>query len=117
MKYSILIMMKSTAAWLSYSKDYRKRLTEEVLFPLLHKFTDQLQIRVFSAEAFHAGVSDYIQVETTDLEAYYHFIQELRASKIFSEELFTMEDVIVSCENGFREFNEKARLSATAHLN
>jgi hypothetical protein len=107
MKYSILLLTQSTPKWLSFSKEYRNRIFSEIVYPLLQKYTDRLNIQVFSAEAFHANVSDYLLVETIDMEYYYRFIQELKSSKIFSEELFILKDVIVSSENGFREFNEK----------
>ncbi len=109
MKYSILLMMQSTPRWLAYSKDFRNRIFTENVYPLLQKFTDRLNIQVYSSEAFHAQVSDYIQVETTDMDYYYRFLQQLKSSKIFSEELFVLKDVIVSAENGFKEFNEQMK--------
>ncbi|HRH60362.1 MAG TPA: hypothetical protein PL045_07315 [Chitinophagaceae bacterium] len=109
MKYHILVMMKATPKWLAMSKTYREKFFTDVVYPLFISFTPQLQIQLFSAEAFHANVSDYITIETTELQHHYQFMQQLRSSRIFSDGYFELADVIVSAENGFRKFNEEAR--------
>jgi hypothetical protein len=63
---------------------------------------------LFNAEPFHASVSDVITIETEKLEVYFHFLQDLKSSRIFSEEYFQLQDVIVGMENGFTKFNEIA---------
>lgn len=109
MKYQILLQMKSTPKWMGLSKAYREKVFTDVVYPLFLDYTDDLQIQLFSTGAFHASVSDVIDITTEKLEEYYRFLQELKSSRIFSEEYFQLHDVIVGMENGFSKFNEDAK--------
>lgn len=113
MKYQILLLLKATPKWLGLSKAYREKVFTDVVYPLLFLFTDKLKIQVFSSEVFHASVSDTITIETENIQEYYRFFQQLKSSRIFSEEYFELNDVIVGLENGFRQFNEEARKEKT----
>ena len=107
MKYQILLLLKATSKWLGLSKAYREKIYTDVMFPLFVKCKADLKIKLFNAEAFHSSVSDVINIETENLEVYYHFLQQVKGSRIFSEEYFEVRDVIVGMENGFRKFNEE----------
>ncbi len=107
MKYSILLMLKATPKWWVMNKDYRFNTFRQFLFPLLVSYSDHVQFKVFNAEAFHAQVSDFFVVETTDLEQYHHFLKELKATKLFTNEYFELNDIVMGAENGFREFNQQ----------
>ncbi|MBG9375723.1 hypothetical protein I5907_05725 [Panacibacter sp. DH6] len=109
MKYQVLLLLRATPKWMGLSKAYRDKVFTDVVYPLLLNYTQVLQIKVFSTEAFHASVSDVINIETENIEEYYRFLQQLKSSKIFSEEYFELHDVIVGMENGFRKFNEDAK--------
>ena len=109
MKHQILLLLKATPKWLGLSKDYREKIFKDFMYPLFLKFTNELKIQLHNSEAFHATVSDVINIETENLKIYYDFLQQLKSSKIFSEEYFELRDIIVGIENGFRKFNEDAR--------
>lgn len=61
----------------------------------------------YHSEYFHSKVSDFILVNTTNLEDYKRLIELLRDSKIYSEPYFEIIDIIVGQENLFEDFNEK----------
>jgi Darcynin, domain of unknown function len=107
MKYNILLMLKATPKWWVMSKEYRNNMFKQFLFPLLASYSEYIQFKVFNAEAFHASVSDFFVVETTDLEKYYRFLQELKSSKLFTGEFFELQDIVMGAENGFKEFNSQ----------
>ncbi|QEC68013.1 hypothetical protein FRZ67_12125 [Panacibacter ginsenosidivorans] len=117
MKYQILLLLKATSKWMGLSKAYRDKVFTDVVYPLFLNYTADLQIQVFSTEAFHASVSDVINIETENMEEYYHFLQQLKSSRIFSEEYFELQDVIVGMENGFRKFNDDAKKNKSFVMN
>ena len=117
MKYQVLLLIKATPKWLGLSKTYRERIFNDVLFPLFIEYTNQLHIKLINAEAFHSSVSDIINIETESLERYYIFLQQLKSSRVFSEEYFELQDVIVGIENGFRKFNEESKKQQSVIMN
>lgn len=117
MKYQVLLLVKATPKWLGLSKAYRERIYNDVLFPLFMLYSGELNIKLFNAEAFHSSVSDVINIETENLECYYKFLQQLKGSRVFSEEYFELQDVVVGVENGFRKFNEEARQQKAVSMN
>ena len=104
MKYMILLMLKATPRWWVMSKDYRFNMFNRFFYPLLASYTDQIDVKVFNAEAFHTQVSDFIVLETIDLDKYYKFLQELKSSRLFTGEYFEMQDIMMGTENGFKEY-------------
>lgn len=117
MNYQVLLLIKSTPKWLGLSKAYRERTYNDVLFPLFMEYGSDLRIKLFSAEAFHSTVSDVINIETESMEQYYKFLQQLKSSRVFSEEYFELQDVVVGIENGFRKFNEEAAKKKASTMN
>lgn len=117
MKYQVLLLLKATPRWLGLSYDYRQKIFDQLLQPLFSQFVGQLQIRLYNSEGFHAGISDVITIETESLESYQVFLQQLKSSKIFSEEYFEMKDVIAGKENGFQGLNEAWRKERKTMIN
>jgi hypothetical protein len=117
MKYQVLLLLKATAKWLGLSKTYREKIYTDIMFPLFISFKTDLKIQLFNAEAFHSGVSDVITIETENLEIYYHFLRQLKGSRIFSEEYFELRDIVVGMENGFRRFNEEIKNEKQLSMN
>lgn len=107
MKYSILLMLGATPKWWVMNKDYRINMFNQFLFPLLASYSDQIKFRVYNSEAFHAEISDFIILETINMENYYHFIKELKATKLFTGEYFAFNNIVLGAENGFKDFNQQ----------
>ncbi len=110
-------MLKAKSAWWVMSKEYRQSMFQQNLFPLLASYSEYIQFQVYNAEAFHAKVSDFVTIETQNLEKYYQFLQKLKATKLFAGEYFELDDIIMGAENGFRDFNESARKEQAILLN
>lgn len=117
MKYQVLLLLKATPKWLALSKTYREKIFTDVLYPLFLEYNNDLEIKLFSSEAFHASVSDVVKIETENMEAYYRFLQQLKSSRIFSEAYFELHDIVVGIENGFSKFNEAAKREKAAIMN
>jgi len=117
MKYSVLLMLSARSEWLVMNKEYRTNMFNQFLFPLLHSYSNQIKFTVYNSEAFHAEISDFIILETVNLESYYHFIKELKATKLFTGEHFKLKDIVLGAENGFRDFNQQALLNKELMMN
>ncbi len=117
MKYQVLLLLRATPKWLALSKTYREKIFTDVLYPLFLNYTEALQIQLFSSEAFHATVSDVVRIETANIEIYYQFLLQLKSSKIFSEEYFELQDLVVGIENGFSKFNDEAKKAKAVQMN
>ncbi len=113
----VLLMLKATPKWWVMSKEYRLNMFKNFFYPILSNYTDSIQINVFNAEAFHSKVSDFIVLETTELDKYYEFLQDLKASKLFAREYFELQDIIMGVENGFKEFYENKTKEQALFLN
>lgn len=107
MKYTIIVTYSFTQGWLKKSWQERSKFEEEHLHPIFAKYADKVQVRFFDAEAFNSCFSDFLILDTCDLKQYYFLIEELRESKLFSEELAEFKDIILGIENGFREFEKE----------
>lgn len=107
MKYTILILYRSTTNWLSLSRKARDKEVQTNIQPLLEKYKEQLSIRFFDSEAFHAKTSDFLILSCDDLQQYYFFMEELRDSPFFTAPYIELNDVIIGYENGFQQFEEE----------
>ena len=101
-KYTILLLMRAMPSWLSLSRAERNHFFEETVAPILSRYSEVCHVRVFDSEYFHGVVSDFMVVETNDLEQYSFMIEAMRDTEIFSIPYFDLKDIIVGVENGFR---------------
>lgn len=109
MKYTILLLMQATPAWLSLTRKERSVFFEGKLSPIIDKFSEDLTVRLFDVEFFNASVSDYMMIETKNLEAYADFIEYLRDTEIYGVPYFEIKDIITGVENRFKTFDEKLK--------
>jgi hypothetical protein len=109
MKYTILLLLKATPKWWGMSKEYRADMYQRFVFPLLASHAGHMRVQVFNSGAFHAKISDFLSIETENLEKYYQFLHQLKAAPLFSGGFFELEDVVMGAENGFRDFNEQQK--------
>lgn len=109
MKYTVLLLMQAMPAWLQLSRDERATFFNGKVMPLINKYQVQLSVRLFDAEYFHSTVSDFMMIETEDMEAYADFIENLRDTDIYSIHYFNVRDIIVGIENRFKTFDERLK--------
>lgn len=105
--YTVLLLMNATPQWLSLSRDQRSRFFEKEVMPALLQAAKTTTFRLFDSEYFHAGVSDFMVIETRSLSDYQEVIERLRDSKIYGAPYFEIRDIIVGQENRFEDFNEQ----------
>jgi len=105
--YTVLLLMNATPQWLSLSRDQRSRFFEKEVMPALQQAAKTTTFRLFDSEYFHAGVSDFMVIETCSLSDYQEVIERLRDSKIYGAPYFEIRDIIVGQENRFEDFNEQ----------
>ncbi|AFK03308.1 hypothetical protein Emtol_2170 [Emticicia oligotrophica DSM 17448] len=103
--YTILVLMNATPQWLSHTRSERADFFEKRIMPIFQKVSKTVKVQLFDSEYFHAQVSDFIIITTSDLEQYKLMIELLRDSKIYGEPYFQIKDIIVGQENAFEDFN------------
>lgn len=104
--YTILVLMNATPKWLSLTRDQRSQFFEKQVMPIFQKVGQSVETKLFDSEYFHAKVSDFMIITTTDLNQYKLLIELLRDSKIYGVPYFEIVDIIVGQENLFEDFNE-----------
>lgn len=105
-KFTILLLLKATPLWLSLSRKDRKEFTNLKIFPIIQKFKNEIQLRMYDAEYFHAEVSDFMIVETTQLQSYQLFIEMLRDTDIYGKPYFEIKEIILGQENAYQHFDQ-----------
>ncbi|WP_166967576.1 darcynin family protein [Yeosuana marina] len=104
MKYTILILISTTENWLRLTREERNKFNETFFEPLMKKYSEFLNVRLFDSESTNAKHTDFIIIETSDLNQYYYFWEEVRDSEIYTVPYFKVDDIIIGQEGGFKEF-------------
>lgn len=104
-KFAFFALVRALPAWLALSREDRNKIWEKELGVVIEKYK-QVSIRTFDAEAFSTRCSDIILFETSDIEAYYFLIEEIRDSRICTVPFFEFIDIIPTIEEGFKRFEE-----------
>lgn len=107
--YTILVLMSATPSWLSLTRDQRSSFVEKDLLPIVQRVGETVNVRFFDSEYFHSSVSDFMLINTTNLDEYKLLIELLRDTKVYSAPYFEIKDIIVGQENLFEDFNDKLK--------
>ncbi|MBO0931937.1 darcynin family protein [Fibrella aquatilis] len=102
--YTVFVLYRALPAWLGLSRTERNEVFARQVGPIFARYEQQVQVRLFDAEAFHADVSDVLLLTTDDLNAYYFFMEALRDTDLFAKPYIVLKDVIMTRENGFRDY-------------
>lgn len=105
--YTILVLMNATPQWLTLNREERSEFVEKELTPIFVRVSKTVNVQLFDSEYFHASVSDFMIVSTSDLDDYKLFIELLRDTKVYGTPYFEIKDIIVGQENLFEDFNEQ----------
>jgi hypothetical protein len=106
MKYTIAILLTTTEKWLRLARKDRQNFSEQVFEPLIHKYRETLKVRLFDSESFNAKNTDFMIIETSSLNDYYFFWEEIRDSKIYTEPYFIVNEIVVGKEEGYKEYEK-----------
>ncbi|MCQ8770953.1 darcynin family protein [Streptomyces telluris] len=112
MRYTIVLSYAFSPAWLNLTRDERNAMEEQYIQPVFAKYADRVSARFFDAEAFHAQHTDFALLETTDLRAYYHLIEELRDTPLIGRQYLAFTDIKIGIEDGYRSYEESVAESA-----
>ncbi|HVI43213.1 MAG TPA: darcynin family protein [Chitinophaga sp.] len=102
MKYTILILVNATNQWLSMPRHERDVFVETEVRPIFDKYRDACDIKLFDADFTNSNVSDFLIVETSDMNAFGYMIGYLRESKTFAVPYFSIRELIIGVPNNFR---------------
>lgn len=100
MKYCIIIRYDFDVSWLQLNREardqYKRSFKEKI-----SEAAGVLTIRHFEAQAFSADFSDFILVETENLQAYYYFIERLRDSNFITQGWAYLKDISIGIQDGY----------------
>ena len=105
-RFAIFILLHATEAWLRLPRSERNALAASHIAGPLAQYP-ALKMRYFDAEAFSAGCSDLMMIETPDLTQYYDFMETLRDSPMIATPYFKLVQIIPAIEGGFRDFEDR----------
>lgn len=102
MQFSIVMSYSFSNEWLAKPRSERRQFEEEHLFPILARYRDRLSWKTFDADAFQTDSSDFMIIETDDLDAYYFMVEELRDSKMLSKGYVRIDDFKLGINNHYK---------------
>ena len=105
--YTILVLMNATSDWLSLSREARSQFFEKNIQPIFIEKSKSVSVKLYDSEYFHAQVSDFMILETRDLDDYKFIIEKLSDTKIYGIPYFQIKDIIIGQHNFFESFNEE----------
>lgn len=109
MKYTVLILLSTTENWLRLTREERNKFNEKFFVPLIKKYQEFIEIRLFDSESTHALHTDFMIIETTDLTQYYYFWEEVRDSEIYTIPYFKINDILIGQEDGFKDYEKNLK--------
>ena len=104
LKYTAIMLVTTTPAWLALSHDDRNAFNDKHVNPIFARYIDKVKVRLLDAEAFTGRCTDVILFETADLGQYYFLVEELRDTELFTKPYFIVNDIIIALEEGFVAF-------------
>jgi mRNA-degrading endonuclease RelE of RelBE toxin-antitoxin system len=102
MTYTILILTKTSSQWLTLPREKRDLFVQTELLPIFAKFAKTCSVKLYDSDFSNAHISDFVIIETENLEEYGHLMGYLRESKTFSIPYFEVKDIIIGTPNNFR---------------
>ena len=112
--YGVFIGYTFTAKWLAMDWEARERFQQQHLLPVLAKYADRVAAQHYDAEAFSARPTDFMFLQTDDMEAYYFLVEELRETPLFSEGLAEIDVIHIGIADGYRRYDDEVRRSEGA---
>jgi hypothetical protein len=101
-EYTIVMSYSFSNEWLAKPRAERRAFEEQHLFPILMKYSDKLKRRSYDADAFQTHTSDFMIIETEDLDAYYFMIEELRDSKMLAKGYARIDNFMIGINNEYK---------------
>ncbi|UBM59662.1 hypothetical protein LAG90_03235 [Marinilongibacter aquaticus] len=108
--FTVVLLMQASPKWLSLSRENRAEFTANEIKPIFDKLAQTVHVRLFDSEYFNAQYSDFMLIETDNLEHYQELIERLRDTKIYAEPYFEIKEIIVGQENRFADFDTQFKM-------
>ena len=101
------MLLNANPQWLALSREERSQFVKKDLHPIFDHLSDRLDLKFYDSEYFHSSFSDYLIIQTYELDAYQTFIELLRDTKVYSVPFFEVKEIIIGIENQFEVFDEQ----------
>lgn len=104
--FTIVLTYKFSNEWLQKSVEERRKYNEQYVAPIIDRYSKDIQVRFFDAEAFCVRFTDFAIFEAKDLQQYYYFIEDLRETPMVSEGLLIFVEFFMGIEDGYKQYEE-----------
>jgi len=101
-EYAIIVSYSFSNEWLALPRDKRRAFEEQHVFPIFAKYGDRVKRRSYDTDAFDTRASDFMILETADLQAYYFLIEELRDSALLGKGYAKIDDFKIGINNEYK---------------
>lgn len=96
----IVAQLTALPGWLALPREKRRSIADRAAGEVRqHR---DVRVRWLDAEAFTAECSDVLVAETADLAAWYHLVETLRDTELFTTPYFRLERIVAGIEDGHR---------------
>lgn len=110
--YVIIVELQVQPAWLALDRATRNTKADAVRAIVGRH--EEVQVRWLDAEAFAAGCTDVLLVETADPWHWYRCWEEVRDTELFAVPYFVVARIVTAIDDGYRRY--EASVAAEAAL-
>ena len=102
-EYAVVMSYSFSNEWLALSHAQRRAFEEEHVFPVFAKYGDRIRRRSYDADSFATRTSDFMILETEDLQAYYFLVEELRDNPLLAKGYARIDDFMIGINNEYKQ--------------
>ncbi|AWB46532.1 Darcynin 2 [Paenibacillus sp. CAA11] len=104
MRYMMIVLLEFYPSWLALPRE-RRRAYAASLQEILTKYSQDVNVRFFDAEALPGkDYTDFAVCETGDMQKYHFMWEEIRDSEVYTKGYMKIKDVVMGMENAFQAY-------------
>lgn len=103
----MIVLLEFYPSWLALPREER-RAHAAALQDIVQKYSKQVKVRFFDAEALPGkDYTDFAVCETEDLREYHYMWEEIRDSETYTRGYMKIKDVVMGMENAFQSYESE----------
>jgi hypothetical protein len=108
---TVFMLVKTRVAWLELAAAEQTLLLREQIEPILHRYADEVRLRVYDTEFYSSIVTDVWVWDATSHRAYENVVEALRSTP-FWDFYFEIVEILPGVENSYSRDHRQAPLAA-----
>ncbi|WP_314588081.1 darcynin family protein [Paenibacillus terrigena] len=107
LRFMMIVLLEFYPGWLALPREERRKYASG-LQDIIEKYSPQVGVRFFDAEALPGKeFTDFVICETDDMKAYHYLWEEIRDSEPYTKGYMKIKDVIMGLENAFQSYEKE----------